>query len=510
MRRFLARLPRRPRVSLLATIDDPDEVWIRATFGSLRAQVYPDWELCACDNGSARPHVAETLRELRADRRLKVKTLTARAAPAEALAAALSLASGELCAIVGCGDELTPDALFRAIELANGKGSDVVYTDEIVVDEVGEASAAALKPSWSPDLLLAGNYIGRLCVIRRDLVEAVGGPAASDDAEEVEHDLLLRVSERARAIRHLPTVVYRRRTLPPAAADVGPAASSRAALAALRRRREDASVQAGEDGWLRIDRRAADLSTVAAIVRVDPNASTAPLLRHLEDADAVDEIVIAGGREGAFAGHEQVASVTPARAVNLAAARTTSEYLLLLDGDGRPAERPGTGWIETLLAHAERGGVGAIGCRLLYRDGRLRQGGSLIDLDALTRRSYERMPTSAGAVAATRRPFNPAILRAECMVLARARFEALGGFDSERLGRTLYDVDLALRLTERGLLNVYTPAVTFACGADRELPPPAEVAYLWDRWWEQLSAVLSGQHPAARLALRDAAPALAP
>jgi O-antigen biosynthesis protein len=510
MRRLVARLPWRPRVSLLATIDDPDEVWIRTTFASLRAQIYPDWELCACDNGSVRPHVAATLRALRADRRLKVKTLPEPAARAEALAAALAVASGELCALVGCGDELAPDALFRAVEAANGDRPDIVYTDEVVVDEVGEPSAARLKPSWSPDLLLAGNYLGRLCVIRRDLVEAVGGPAAGVDDDEVEHDLLLRVSERARGIRHLPAILYRRRTLPPAEADPPPSASARAARAALRRRGEDASVRRGEDGWLRVERRAAHLSTVAAIVRVEGAASTAPVLRDLDGADAVDEIVIAGGRRGAFPGREQVAAATPAHAITLAAARTTSEFLLLLDGRGRPADRPGVGWIDALLAHAERSGVGAVGCRLLYRDGRLRQGGTLIDLDALTRRSYERMPTSSGAVAAAGRPFNPDIVRADCMMVSRARFDALGGLDSDRLGRSLYDVDFTLRLAERGLLNVYTPAVTFVCGVERELPPPAEVAYLWERWWERLSAALSCQHPAARLALRDAAPAAVP
>src|SRR5690242_18529604 len=116
MRREVARRPRRPRVSLLATIDDPDEVWIRATFASLRSQIYSNWELCACDNGSARPHVGATLRALRSDRRLKVTALAAPAPRAEALAAALSVASGGLCAIVGCGDELAPDALFRAVE----------------------------------------------------------------------------------------------------------------------------------------------------------------------------------------------------------------------------------------------------------------------------------------------------------------------------------------------------------------------------------------------------------
>ena len=91
------------------------------------------------------------------------------------------------------------------------------------------------------------------------------------------------------------------------------------------------------------------------------------------------------------------------------------------------------------------------------------------------------------------------------MMIARNRFEAVGGFDATRLPRSLYDVDLALRLRERDLRNVYTPDVTFVCGFAREAPPADEIAYLWERWWEELGEALSDQHELTRLARRDSA-----
>jgi GT2 family glycosyltransferase len=120
------------------------------------------------------------------------------------------------------------------------------------------------------------------------------------------------------------------------------------------------------------------------------------------------------------------------------------------------------------------------------------------------------MPDAGQAPPWDDRPFNPAIVRADCMVIARDRFEAVGGFEATRLPRSLYDVDLALRLRERNLRNVYAPEVTFTCGFAREAPPADEIAYLWERWWEELGEALSDQHEPARLARRDFAGLLIP
>ena len=217
-------------------------------------------------------------------------------------------------------------------------------------------------------------------------------------------------------------------------------------------------------------------------------------------------MIVVGGSSGSAPGVEAARKAPRQPAPRTSQRRgPTSEYLLFCDGEGHLAKGAGDAWIGELLAHAERRGVGAVGCRLLYRDGRLRQGGRSIDLGALSQRPSERIPDADDASRWDDRPFNPAIVRADCMVIARDRFEAVGGFDATRLPRSLYDVDLTLRLRERGLRNVYTPDVTFVCGFAREAPPANEIAYLWERWWEELGEALSDQHEAARLARRDSA-----
>lgn len=502
MRRVALEAWPRRRISLLTTLRDPHEAWIRATFDSLRRQAYPTWEWCVCDDGSTLPHVASSLRALRGGRRLKVRTAPKPAGEAAGLARALDASTGEFCAVIGCGDTLAPDALFRVVELMAASDADVVYTDENSIDEAGELSDPILKPSWSPELLLSTNYVGRLCVIRRRALDAAGGIGAGPDAGS-EHDLLLRVSERAKEVRHLPGILHHRRRLPQG--PDGPSRSPEAVEAALGRRGEDGSVRLNGDGSLLIRRRASDVSTVAALVRLSPAATQTPVLDELKGCERIDEVIIVGGPSGSVHGLEAVGGPSPARAANLAASRTTSEYLLFCDGEGRLARGAGDAWIDALLAHAERRGVGAVGCRLLYRDGRLRQGGRSIDLDALSQRPSERIPDTDKAPPWDDRPFNPAMVRADCMMIARDRFETVGGFDATRLPRSLYDVDLALRLRERGLRNVYTPDVTFACGFAREAPPTDEIAYMWERWWEELGEALSDQHEPARLARRDSA-----
>ena len=502
MRRVALEAWPRRRISLLTTLRDPHEAWIRATFDSLRRQAYPTWEWCVCDDGSTLPHVASSLRALRGGRRLKVRTAPKPAGEAAGLARALDASTGEFCAVIGCGDTLAPDALFRVVELMAASDADVVYTDENSIDEAGELSDPILKPSWSPELLLSTNYVGRLCVIRRRALDAAGGIGAGPDAGS-EHDLLLRVSERAQEVRHLPGILHHRRRLPQG--PDGPSRSPEAVEAALGRRGEDGSVRLNGDGSLLIRRRASDVSTVAALVRLSPAATQTPVLDELKGCERIDEVIIVGGPSGSVHGLEAVGGPSPARAANLAASRVTSEYLLFCDGEGRLARGAGDAWIDALLAHAERRGVGAVSCRLVYRDGRLRQGGRSIDLDALSQRPSERMPDTDQAPQWDDRPFNPAVVRADCMMIARERFEAVGGFDATRLPRSLYDVDLALRLRERGLRNVYTPDVTFACGFARETPPTDEIAYLWERWWEELGEALSDQHEPARLARRDSA-----
>ena len=69
------------------------------------------------------------------------------------------------------------------------------------------------KPDWSPDTLRSHNYICHLVVIRRDLLDRVGGLREGFDGSQ-DYDLVLRATEQASQIHHIPKILYHWRQHP--------------------------------------------------------------------------------------------------------------------------------------------------------------------------------------------------------------------------------------------------------------------------------------------------------
>ena len=88
---------------------------------------------------------------------------------------------------------------------------DLLYSDEDHMDETGRRFAPFFKPDWSPDLILAENYVCHLMVFRRELGMAVGGFRSEFDVSQ-DHDFLLRLSRVAKNIVHIPRILYHWRT----------------------------------------------------------------------------------------------------------------------------------------------------------------------------------------------------------------------------------------------------------------------------------------------------------
>ena len=138
-------------------------------------QVYPNWELCVCCDEDIEERIRGTLsRYQRLDERIKVGNPGHRRG--RALERTLSLATGEFAGVLGDGDELAPDALFEVVKLLQEHtDSDLIFSDEDEVDEVGSRARPRFKPDWAPDLLLSSDYISRLSVYRMSLLKEVGG-----------------------------------------------------------------------------------------------------------------------------------------------------------------------------------------------------------------------------------------------------------------------------------------------------------------------------------------------
>lgn len=485
-----------PKISVLMVVSDPDEVWIKRGVASVLGQIYPHLELCVCDNASTRPHVEEALTEFAAsDGRVETHRLQEPAGRAEAYNGALSRATGEFVVLLDAGDELSPDALFSVVELMQDVEADVVYADEDSVDIADRRSAPVFKPYWSPDLLLSTPYVGRPCVIRRELLEKAGRFREGFEGAE-EYDLMLRLSERTGRIRHVPRMLYHRRTYGEETDHTSGNLQTlrRAVRGALKRR---ARTEEASDGAIEPDFAAGSsqpvrsvsgrptVSVVALVLDEKTAGSARDLAKH--SSYPVHEVLVTG--PGAPSSADEPSGGALAEMVNLAAGKATGEYLLFLRNY---QEATTSGWVADLLRQAQRPEVGAVGGKVLNSGGGVRSAGSYPDLSKLTgdppNALVQEDPLAFLPVIDF--PFNPYAVSLECMMVRRSTFEEVGGFD-EALPTAFYDLDLSFRLVEKGLLNVYTPdASMLAAGINQPLPDAEEIAYMWRRWWEALAREL--------------------
>lgn len=513
LRRETSGFGYRPVVSVVLPVYDPKREWLERALDSVLAQVYPEWELIAVDDGSTGEHVREVLsRYERLDERIKVIHMERNSGISAASNAGLAASTGEFVALLDHDDELPPDAVFEVVKLLQDHPeADLVYSDVDKIDEDGTRSDPNFKPGWSPDLLLSSNYVGHLAVYRRTILEDIGGFRSEFDGCQ-DYDLVLRFTERTENVFHVPKVLYHWRTvagsvaLSPTNKDYIREKAHRALREALERRGLDGEV---EDGLLpnrfHVKLTVRGEPKVSVIVPTRDNVSLLKnCLQSIEDRTGYGnyEVLVVDNESRDPATVEYLASIPYqvvrfegefnfSRINNAAAREATGEYLLFLNDD---TEVISGGWMEEMLRHAQREEVGAVGAKLLYPDGRIQHAGVLTGVGhpwvpAVATHSHQRFPPgSSGYVGAVKVVRNYSAVTAACMMVRRSVFEEVGGFD-EILRVAYNDVDLCLRMRERGYLMVYTPYAELYHheSASRGLGGTTqEAVYMRKRWRETL------------------------
>jgi O-antigen biosynthesis protein len=478
------RLPARPRLSVLLPVFDPDERWLRRAVESVRDQLYPDWELCIADDASTRPHVRPVLQEYaRGESRIKLVLRATNGHISAATNTALAQATGEFIALLDHDDELPPHALHVvARELARHPETDLLYSDEDKLDPRGRRVGGYFKPDWNPDLFRSQNLVSHLGVYRTRLVREVGGFREGFEGSQ-DYDLALRVSERTPHIRHVCEVLYHWRMIPGSAAH-GTAEKPYASPAAVR------ALQG------HLDR----VAPGAVCERAGPFYRVRYPLP--EPRPEVTLVVLGGGRDpaggrdpwrsGGWPGECVAADPAGGRAaaLNRAAAAARGGVRVFLDGAFRPAA---AGWLEELVGHALRPEVGAAGGRLVARTGRVLHGGYLLALDreapvVSAHEGFHR--DDPGYLGRNGLAQNFLAVDHRCLAVRRRLFAEAGGFDAALFADALFDVDLCLRLRERGLRTVFTPFSELRQAAVAPLPRPSPAACdaLRERWRDRLGA----------------------
>ena len=438
-------------------LPDADETAITRWLTRLRAQPWPRWSLAA-------PFETEPTLG-------KVLALTA-GAPLRA--ALCDLDARDLVVLARRGGSWADEAPAIVGAAALRDDADLYYADE---EGAGADSPPRLKPDWSPLLaqsvdLIGGAWFARVGWAR----DALGDRAPSEIL-----DLPIRVGPDFRAT-HIRRVLF---TGParvrPSRVAFRPLTSPeplRATVIIPTRDRVDllrkccaslARIPAGADFEVIIvdnDSREAGTRAYLAQLLSDPRFRVLP-------------------RPGPF---------NFSALCNAAAAEARTQTLVFLNND---TEAISNHWLERLIAWTQVPTIGAVGAKLLFPNMRLQHAGVIVGIDGhACHFEYNAAADALGYFGRLDVPHELSAVTGACLAVARAKFDAIGGFDAVNLPVEYCDIDLCLRLAERGWTALLEPAAvlihhesaTRKASLAQERRYAAEVAYFKSRWRHRLRA----------------------
>jgi GT2 family glycosyltransferase len=484
MREVVELLGRRPLFSVVMATYDTPEPFLRAAIDSVRAQIYPDWELCIADDASSDPSVRRVLSEYAAlDPRIKTVFRRENGHIARAMNSALEIASGEFVGLLDHDDQISIDALFECALIANRVPDvDMIYSDEDKIDESGKRREPFFKPEWNPDTFLSRMYTCHFGVYRRALVEELGGMRPGFDGSQ-DYDLVLRLMERTDRIHRIPKVLYHWRVHPGSTASSGSVKPY--AAAAAERAIAEALVRRGEPGKVKMRADSPGVYIVRYEIRQAQKVSVIiPTRNHGEDVDRCLNSIFAKTTYKDFEiiildnGSDEKASLQTlekwskrerrvkvirhdvpfnfSHINNYAVARSSGHYVLLLNND---TEVITPDWMEAMVEQAQRPTIGAVGALLLYPDASVQHAGVIVGLGGVAGHSHKHFPRQAPGYFFTLRAINNfSAVTAACLMIRRSVYDQVGGLN-ENLGVAFNDVDFCLKVREAGYRNIYLPHV---------------------------------------------------
>ncbi|HVW21327.1 MAG TPA: glycosyltransferase [Opitutaceae bacterium] len=488
-----AELAYRPLISVLLPVYNTPEAWLRRAIESVRAQTYPHWELCVADDASTDPAVRRVLEEMAAaEPRLKVCHRPENGHISAASNSALELAGGDFVALLDHDDELAPQALFEVAAALNAEpDAGYLFSDEDKIDEAGRRQEPNFKPDWLPDLFEGQNYTSHLSVYRASLMRQVGGFRAGFEGSQ-DWDLTLRVAEQLAPERiiHIPKILYHWRAVPGSTALLlsekdYPAQAARKALAEhFGRLGKAVEILPVEGGHWRIKYPLpSELPLVSLII---PTRNALALLRRCVDSlleetayPRFEIIVVDNGSDdpeamaylAALPSDPRLRDGRSARVLrddgpfnysrlnNRAVAEARGELVGLLNND---LEAINPGWLDEMAAQALRPEIGCVGAMLYFPDDTIQHGGCVLGIGGVAGHAFKTLPRGTdGKFNRARLVQNYSAVTAACLVVRRATYRQVGGFDEQALAVAFNDVDFCLKVRAAGYRNLWTPFAEF-------------------------------------------------
>jgi len=141
---------------------------------------------------------------------------------------------------------------------------------------------------------------------------------------------------------------------------------------------------------------------------------------------------------------------------NLAVRKGQGDVICFLNND---IQIQSSDWLKEMVSFAWQDNVGAVGAKLLYPNNNIQHAGVVLGMSSgVADHPFRHLSQSLPGYhnrAQVIQEFSA--VTAACMVMRRTIFNEIGGFDEENLGVAYNDIDLCLRVREKGYQIVWTP-----------------------------------------------------
>ncbi|HAG57787.1 MAG TPA: glycosyltransferase [Ruminococcaceae bacterium] len=473
--------PRQIKFSILVPLYNTPEDFLKEMIASVQAQTYPNWELCLADGSDdEHPQVGTiVMQAAQKDERIQYRKLSKNLGISGNTNACIEMATGDYIALFDHDDILHPSALYENMRAICEKGADFIYTDELTFQGTTKnITVAHFKPDFAIDNLRANNYICHFTVFQKSLLEKVGLFRSECDGSQ-DFDMVLRLTEQAQKIVHIPKPLYFWRSHPLSVASS--LLAKPYVFESAKRAVRDHLDRVGLEGEV-LDSAALSIYRVKYKIKGEPLISILiPNKDHVSDLRkcivSIQEktsypnyeiIVIENNseEEKTFQYYQFLEKQPNVRVVrwegkfnysainNFGYTFAKGEYILLLNND---TEVISADWLQEMLMYAQRGDVGAVGAKLYYPDNTVQHGGVVLGVGGVAAHLHcNRQREDIGYMGRLVYAQDLTAVTAACMMLPRKVWEETGGLD-ESFEVAFNDVDLCMRIRQKGYLIVFTP-----------------------------------------------------
>ena len=479
----IINLKYKPLISLLIPVYNIGKKYLFECIDSILNQTYQNFEICLVDDCSTNEETKEALKELETrDERIKVKYRKENGHISRTTNDALAMAKGEFVGLIDNDDTITPNALYEVVKVLNkDKTIDMIYSDEDKLDLNGRRCEPTFKSDFAPDSLLSNNYICHFTVLRKSIMDKIGGERVGFEGAQ-DFDLFLRFTEKTDKIYHIPKILYHWRMVKGSTSMVIDNKSyalergRKAVEEALERRHIKGTVSIAEGGaYYYIEYEPVGNPMISIIIPTRNHSDITKkcidsiyekstyknfevvLVDNQSDEQALFDLIEKYKKEHKnFRVVEANMEFNYSRINNTAVDTCKSDYILLLNND---TEVITPNWLELLVGYASQKHVGAVGAKLLYPDNTIQHGGVILGIGGIANHAflnYDRDELVFGARISV--PYNYAAVTAACLMVSKKKYKEVGGLE-EDLKVAFNDVDFNIKLLKKGYYNVFVPMV---------------------------------------------------